>query len=122
MATGNTMYVNNNQGLAWTWGDNSLGQAGVDPSQTLLSGPTQLARTDIASIAAGSNYACLTYRTASWMYSLVCFGGNESGQLGAGSTSSEGGSFTMPQGDGTWTFVAAGYGSTFAAFEPQAQH
>lgn len=116
MATGNTMYLTTSQGMAWAWGDNSLGQAGVDPSQTLLSKPTPLAISDIVLVAAGVNYGCLIYHKT-WVGTLLCFGGNESGQLGTGSTSSEGSTYAMAQGDGTWLFVGAGYDSTYALYQ-----
>jgi hypothetical protein len=74
-----------NDGTVWCWGDNAhgeLGQGAIGPSQAA---PAQVAGLEgVASISVGDEYACAVLSTQT----AVCWGDNEEGTLGDGTTTS----------------------------------
>jgi alpha-tubulin suppressor-like RCC1 family protein len=70
-------------GSLWCWGRNDFGQI-ADGTTTYQSTPNQVKNlgTSVASVSAGSFHTCVVKKDGS----LWCWGGNDSGQLGDGST------------------------------------
>lgn len=70
-------------GTVWCWGDNSKGQIGQIPSQFPVSSlPLEVPITDVKKIAAGTSHTCAQKNNNS----IYCWGSNQFGQLGIGST------------------------------------
>ena len=74
-------------GTLWCWGDNSFGQLGIGSTtgQSLPQQVTTPARTGWASAGAAFGHTC-AIRTSSGHHRLWCWGDNNFGQLGIGST------------------------------------
>ncbi|HET9599916.1 MAG TPA: hypothetical protein VFP65_30350 [Anaeromyxobacteraceae bacterium] len=71
-------------GAVKCWGDNALGQLGTGAAGAATSTPTPtLVTTGATAIAAGANHACAILQGGA----VRCWGANESGQLGNGTTS-----------------------------------
>ena len=96
----------------WCWGSNlhgQLGTGGASP-QALPQQVTSPAQAGWTSVAAGLNHTCAT-RT----HHLLCWGENDSGQLGFGFSTDVGqpGQVAVPASTG-WTLIALGARSTCA--------
>ena len=90
--------------------DNSSGQLGVPGAGAMTEDPVRLGvATDHFALAAGETHTCSLQRTGV----LTCWGGNQDGEVGDGTTAQRDLAFTVsPTED--WTAVAAGHHHTCA--------
>ena len=95
-------------GAAYCWGYNSEGQLG-DGTQTNSSVPVAVATSGVLSgvtltrVTAGSAYACALSSSGA----AYCWGTNEHGELGSGSTATETLPVAVASGGVTWTQISA---------------
>ncbi len=76
-------------GTVYCWGDNVYGQIG-DASTTDRTAPVATGfgtPTSVSALAAGTAHTCAIYSTATVTGGVKCWGDNENGQLGIGTTS-----------------------------------
>ena len=90
-ASGSHTCARKTDGTLWCWGDNSNGQLG-DGTKTNSSSPMQVvaAGTNLAEVTAGGSYTCARKTDGT----LWCWGDNNNGQLGDGTTLSP---WTLPK-------------------------
>jgi alpha-tubulin suppressor-like RCC1 family protein len=82
---GSTTCALRNDGALWCWGDNNFGQVGVASPPTVATATRVGTETGYAMVATGQQHTCAA-QPANRL--IKCWGGNNSGQLGNGSTTS----------------------------------
>jgi len=103
-------------GTLWTWGDNISGQLGdgstTDRSspQTVAGGGTNWDKIALSNLLGAGAFAASVKTDGT----LWTWGGNATGQLGDGSTTSRSSPQTVAGGGTNWFNVACGYGHTIA--------
>jgi alpha-tubulin suppressor-like RCC1 family protein len=103
-----------NTGTLWCWGNNSLNQLG-DGTTSTRNTPEQIATgiTDWTQVTTGLRSACARRTTGNDVY---CWGGNRSGQLGLGTTSTSVSTPTLVATDASaGGLVASSYGEAHCA-------
>jgi alpha-tubulin suppressor-like RCC1 family protein len=104
----------------YCWGDNASSQVGGDTSpQTYAASPRLLDNTRTwTALSAGDSHTCGIASGA-----LYCWGNNNRGQLGDGTTANHnfslGTAVSVPAGSSSWTSVAGGTGHTCATTNTQ---
>jgi len=97
----------------YCWGDNLYGQLGLSPNPppAAATTPTSVDSNKWLGVSAGGNHTCAVQDD----YSLWCWGNNDAGQLGIGSTSHQPKPNLVTHSDALdWRFVSSGKNHTCA--------
>ncbi|KDD71894.1 hypothetical protein H632_c4212p0, partial [Helicosporidium sp. ATCC 50920] len=84
---GRTAFMILESGELYVWGYNTQGQSGLDTIAFTIGAPYPLA-TQVSAVASADSFACMISSAWDDRSQLLCWGANESGQLGIGSTAS----------------------------------